>query len=531
MTTHARERRVAGSFHAPLHDEVEIKLLVRPEDVGRLRSLAVFRQMAAGRARTQRLISVYYDTPDRMLRRGQVSLRVRRSGRDHVQGVKAGGVQGAGIVTRREWEGPVPTADPVVPAIGDAGLRRIVSAAARTGLAPVFRTEVKRTTRPLHVAGGARIEACINVGEIIADGIRQPLCELELELGEGEAHHLFDLALRLHQSVPLRLSTLSKATRGFALIGGETPGWTKYVGFELSAAATVEDALVGSLRHCLDHMLANQACALDGDHPEGVHQMRVALRRLRSVLRLFRRVLPAAHQAWLAGEVKWLARRLGPARDWDVFGDEIVAPVAAAIPEEPGFGGLDSLVRTRRGLGRRAARAALGSARYTRFLLETGAWLAKRGWRDRPVSEDAVQLFAPAVGFADAAIAGEHRAVRKRGRRFAGMSPAERHRFRIDVKRLRYAIDFFGSLYAAKGVTSYVAKLARLQDGLGYANDVALAEDMVARLCAGRDGDEAGARLRAGGMVVGWHAHVMARSQGRLAGDVRRLLSSKPFWR
>src|SRR5690606_12993673 len=104
---------------------------------------------------------------------------------------------------------------------------------------------------------------------------------------------------------------------------------------------------------------ANEPVVCRGDDPEGVHQMRVGLRRLRSLFTVFAPVLPAAQTDYFKSELKWLASELGAARDYDVFRDEILRPVHACFPEAPGMAGLLKEAGRSGALAYERARAAI----------------------------------------------------------------------------------------------------------------------------------------------------------------------------
>jgi CHAD domain-containing protein len=330
--------------------------------------------------------------------------------------------------------------------------------------------------------------------------------------------------------MPLRVATADLEQRAFELLSGDEPAWRKSIRLDLNPESTVETVFCEILEHCLDHLKDNERCTLMSDHPEGVHQMRVAMRRMRSALRIFRSVLPPDQYMRTTEEVKWLTKSLADTRDLDVFMDEIVGPVAAAFPDEPAFEAMRTRLAADRDAARAEARKAVASPRYTRFLLETGAWIARRAWRNQPVTESSVMLFQPITGLADRLIAKRFKRVRKEGKRFADMTVEEKHQLRIDVKRLRYAIDFFNSLYPDKRVRTFTLRLQKLQDGLGYMNDLAVAGDLIGRLIATADKETEPAIRHAGALVLGWHAHAGIEATQSLAKDVKALISGKPFW-
>lgn len=507
-----------------MYQETELKLLFRSRDQSLLHALPLIGEKAKGRP----LLSVYYDTPRRDLRRRGVVLRVRKADGRYIQGVKSKGRRIGGGTVRPEIECPVPTEAPLLSAIADGRLKRLVTRAAANGLEPVFHTAFTRTSHRLSFDDGGRVMLDIDVGKIVAATATEPICELELELEAGPAHRLFDVARQINAHVPLRVSVASKASRGYALAAGETPGWSKFARPDLTGKVTVEDAITLAVQGCLDHLLGNETCLLETDDPEGVHQVRIALHRLRSTLRLFRSVLPADQYRWLTDETKWLTGRLAAARDWDVFSDEIVGPVAVQFSAEPGFAVLRSALVHRRRTSRRAARRAVRSKRYTEFVLTLSGWLARRQWRSHKPDKGSERVLGPVASFADTLIARRHRQIRNDGHKFATMTAEQRHQFRIDVKKLRYATDLFGSLYRGKGATDYLGRLGKLQDSLGYANDVAVAEDLTRGLCQSTKGDDGAHGRRAGAIVLGWHAHAMARAAGPLAKRVKRFIATRP---
>ena len=180
---------------------------------------------------------------------------------------------------------------------------------------------------------------------------------------------------------------------------------------------------------------------------------------------------------------------------------------------------------------RRRAREALGTERYTEFLLRLSAWLSSQAWRDQPVTERTTRLLDPIGDHCVKLLQKRDRNVRRQGRDIANLSETALHELRLAVKRLRYAVDFFESLYPKKQAKAYRKHLAGLQDGLGYLNDVAAADTLLRELALTRGDQAAPVWAHAGGLTVGWHRHAAIAAKDRLVKDMAAFLRAKPFWR
>ena len=506
--------------------ELELKILVAADDIGKAQSAL---SAMAGRPRGARssLTSTYYDTPEQTLRHNDLELRVRRQGRRFIQTVKENAVAGDDVLTRGEWEdrirGEVP--DLAAPESGS----HLVPALAADALRPLFTTVVQRTHFDLSPKPGSRIEVAIDRGEIrAADGaITEPIHEIELELKDGDPVVVWDVALRLLEIVPLRIGTVSKAERGYRLAGGgaEAPRIVHAQPMRLARKMTLDAALQQMGRRYLAMILRNEAAALAGD-AGGIHQMRVAVRRLRAALSAVKPVLPEEHFHWANGELKWLGAGLGPARNWDVFAASLLEPVAAALEGERDLERLAHGVERQRRVAYARARETIEAQRYTASMLRLGRWFEARGWRDQPVTEKSARLVAPVGKVAPDLLARLHRKACRRAKNFAVLAPPERHKLRIALKKLRYTVDFFESLFDPPRVKRFVKAVKPLQDDLGQANDVRTAPALLADL---RNGDVGGLE-RAGGIVLGWHVRGLAEAETASRCHVRRFRRARQFW-
>ena len=130
---------------------------------------------------------------------------------------------------------------------------------------------------------------------------------------------------------------------------------------------------------------------------------------------------------------------------------------------------------------------ALASSRYRHLLIELCAIGHSQDFGKR--GEGAPSLDRPLAELASAALSRAHQKLLKQGQGFELLSKAERHDLRIALKRLRYALDFFGGVFKGDARKEFNKRLRRLQDDLGGMNDVAVAETMLARFVGVAPGD------------------------------------------
>ena len=333
-------------------DEIEIKLAVPPERAGEVRRLELLRRLAEKRGSTRQLSTVYFDTPEQALAKRGIALRIRSAGRRKLQTIKLPAEGPGGLQIQREVETPVAGDRPEFDRISDLRLRRLFThGGIAEGLAPLFLTEFKRSAWPLRF-NGSLIEFAFDQGEIRAGSARLALSEIELELKEGRPEHIFELALAVHEVLPITLGQATKAARGYALLDGAEPQPAKAMPTGLLPTMTARHAFAIAARNCLAQMRGNEASARLGRDPEGIHQLRVGLRRLRALVNAYRDALaPAAHE-FLSRELRWLQQELNPARDWDVFIATTLEPITRADARAGGLpGGGEGAARPGAGAG------------------------------------------------------------------------------------------------------------------------------------------------------------------------------------
>jgi len=512
-------------------EEVELKLLVQPEDLAALWRHPRVAELTRGPASVRTLESVYFDTGDLDLARSGLVLRLRPGGDGMVQTVKTREGGSAGLFRRGEWEMPVNGDLPDLLQVPDPELRaRLEGVVGSNPLSPILRTVVRRSSRSVGEADWeARFD--LDVGEAKTPKGSLPICELELELVRGDPSALYDLAFELNESVALRPARLSKVEGGLAALLGETPEPRNARRLKLGRDVTLEEVLTAIFRSCIAQIVANEAPARAGVDPEGVHQLRVAVRRLRSALSLFGDTLPSENREFFRAELRWLSGEMGDARDLDVFRAESLEPMLLQAPGRDDLQRLAEAIGEMREAAYRRTRAALDSRRYTGLILALGAWNAGRRWRNQPLTHESARLFAPAREIGQELLDRLYRKARRRGSKLGDLTLEEAHRLRIQLKKLRYAGEFLSELYPHRHAGRFVKRLGRLQDTLGHLNDQNTAHRLLERVLEQDASGTPPDRQWAIGFVSGWTSRVAREKLHPLEREWKAFAKQDPFWR
>jgi inorganic triphosphatase YgiF len=488
--------------------EVELKLEVPPKTIETLRRMRSLRRN--GRARDKDLVSVYFDTAKHKLRKHGMSLRVRHIGEARVQTVKANGQSAAGLFERREWEAQIAGDTPDLRATRHTALDLLNGKKLARALKPVFETRVHRTVVPLR-RNGSRIELTLDQGQVCLGRKSAPISEVELELKRGHAVDLFAVARDLTGRVPARFAVRSKADRGYALVDDQPIAAVRQHEIMLDRSMSAGEAFRAIALGCLHHVAANEPAVRERD-AEGVHQMRVGLRRLRAAIALFSDLLDDEETARLKGELKWLTGELGPARDLDVYVTGNIEPLQRSLPDKGGLEALQRDLDARRAGAFARARHAVSSPRYRTLLLDTLGWIEAGQWTASGDELIAARRCRNARDFARDELGRRARKARKKARKLAKLDARGRHKLRIGIKKMRYAADFFAGLFdgrkARKRLRGFERQLKALQDSLGALNDIAVHGKIAGKLVGGRG------RKRQRAFAVGL---VSGREQSRVA--------------
>jgi triphosphatase len=302
-------------------------------------------------------------------------------------------------------------------------------------------------------------------------------------------------------------------------------------GMDAGAAFT----LIGAA--CLRQLSANEAATIQRD-PEALHQMRIALRRLRAAISLFSQVVNDDRVEAIKTELKWLGQELAPARDLDSLLIEVIKPLRKQHATAPGFVSVARIFARERLKSYRRAQAAVQSPRFHALIVDSAEWIRSGPWSTSDDPQAIAHRNQPIEILAAEQLSRRRKRIRRRGRDIDSLDPEQLHTFRIQVKKARYATEFFARLYpdkkAAKRHDRFRGTLKQLQDCLGGFNDIVMRRTLCTAILSrpGRNLTDEQNRHRAfaAGLIIGDQQAQIQQLKDRLRKTYARFDKAKPFW-
>jgi CHAD domain-containing protein len=234
-------------------------------------------------------------------------------------------------------------------------------------------------------------------------------------------------------------------------------------------------------RRCLADLTANHRATCRGD-PEALHQMRVALARLRAAISFFSPMVADSQRKQIRTELKWLHALLGAVRDLDVT----IGRLETAGKRRS----LDYQVwKAKRAQAHRRLTRGLRSARYRRLVRSASGWIDNGPWSIAK-GKRAVRVRASLIAvYSTGKLMRWRKKLLKKSRKLRDMSAKKRHRLRLMNKKSYYSTEFFEELFRNERRFRQLAALKHLrraQKSLGQLNDDATSQSLAAALRPGR---------------------------------------------
>lgn len=484
---------------------MELELHLHPDDAGRLPRLRCVASAARGRARVRQQRPVWHDSPDRALAAAGLVLAQER-GTWRLERLLPGNA---------DWPPGAPS-----PVLERAAELSTFDHTLPAPLAPVASFDGRLSSYALETEEGTVALGLLR-GTLRTVADERPACRVLLA---GAEQPLRRLAVAISEDLRLEVPTACLAAEGLALAHGLPPPARRLGAPELPPDLSVAEAFAWVVAHLTDVLLHFGLPARDPRAgPEAVHQMRVALRRLRSSFSAFRPAVQCELVQAADADLKSLGTWLAPARDWDVFVTETAPAVLATMPEDT------RLQRLLRAAGRRRQarhvelQAFLDSAAFRRLGIEL-AWLTAAGsWRAALETQDVLR--GALQPFAEAVLDRRLRKLLAAGEEIEDLDPAALHALRLRAKRMRYGAEIFAPIYAGKAPRRFLRRLSALQQHLGELNDGTVAAALLAEL-----GGPGGRHAYATGIVQGFTAAHAAEGRQRAFRAWDKFRRQEPFW-
>ena len=300
----------------------------------------------------------------------------------------------------------------------------------------------------------------------------------------------------------------------------------------ISKGMSVEDAFRVTLLECLAHVASNVAPVTRSREVEGLHQLRVGLRRLAVAFSAFGDEFRTPAQRELQERTKAFSDAIAPARDLDVFAESLLPPVADGTRDDGAFVLLrERLEHAREDAWDRAVES-VSSVEFAVLLDDVAVAAQSRAWTSGGDLTNRIAVRAPVKSVAPRLLDEYLIKARKRGRHIKGLEQRDCHRLRISLKKLRYASEFYGPLFKKKKVRKYIKNVKLLQDLLGALNDAGQVRATLSQLTGG---DMPGSRVQAdlffaSGLVNGWHCARAMRLGKTALKDWDKFKRAEPFW-
>jgi len=268
----------------------------------------------------------------------------------------------------------------------------------------------------------------------------------------------------------------------------------------IKVKGSTSEAIKVFLKHNFEYLTQWEETARSWDDIEGVHQMRVSFRKIRSIFSLFKPAIPKKISNHWNEEIRWIGSQLGLARDLDVFIDEGLEVISVKIP----FVGKDKLLQLAKEHRTKAYNeqvcAMLDSERYTQFKTDFKKWYEEKAWEKEELKKKhKTHLEMKLLVFSRLVLDNQERKVLKKGSQINRESANEMHRLRIECKKLRYAAEFFQPVFS--GMEVFINNMKGIQDILGVLNDVSVMHELLEILLDDSNDHEL---LEFSGAVIGW---------------------------
>ncbi|MBC8015754.1 MAG: CYTH and CHAD domain-containing protein [Sporomusaceae bacterium] len=492
------------------HTEIELKLTCTDDNVWeKIMTAQSLLEIAIPESRACKLLDArYFDTSTYCLQKAKLAYRIRRESEQWIATIKGGGTSSGGLHERQEWNVVVSSAEPDLTVFSDTDIgKRLLEIVGSQLLEPIVITQFERRSLDVMMPDGSLIEIAADQGIIMAGSKSTPILEVELELKSGNPSALFKLGAVLAKEYPLLPESDSKFYRGLILLGlgkSQSQKAVKVVPIDKNQSAT--EGLRAIIAQLITQFLAVQQVFLKSQaQPEHVHELRICLRRLRSLLHLAGPIVVSEQYGWYQEELKKLGKALGVVREIDVAYDswkQLSDCQSISIESSMNLG---ELLSKRRLLESEKIVKILHAGAATPLLLDLWATIT---------DNSKVQLTQQPITVGEYAVSKLSHWLKtaiKQGKTINWTDTENVHKLRLQVKRIKYVAEALEPVLYE--VSQLILRLDVLQDNLGLVNDTYSTEVLLKKLLKVNSSK---ALYLEAGMVIGWQRREVLFGQSKM---------------
>lgn len=424
----------------------------------------------------------YYDSEKLDLRENGLQLRIRSENGELLQSIIS--EKGNLGFERKEHKKRLNQDCPDISAFEEMS-NKTFQAFGNLDLVPIFKTEFARLKqfRDHPQSNDSQIELRFDKGQIRSGNKAISICEIELVLVRGEVSDLFASGLDIADEFSLPINLDNKSDRGYRLYTDDIPQYWKPVKLGLRRDISLESAIVLCLRDGFTHFLKNHNAFMETGDAEAIHQMRVGLRRFRSVIFAFKKVMNLTTTSSLLGQIKSLFKALGKIREIDVFLSEILPKTQDLLKHDQKDVLTKTLLAERNRLSHNL-KTKLKAPTFTHFVLELGDWIESQQWILDDCSTEYSWYQRPLSEYAKMRLSKLHKKLVDQVLQQKHSDFSKWHQLRLLTKKLRYSCEFFSNQFKQGSSKPYIRSLSNWQDRLGRMNDLVSAASLVTKLSA-----------------------------------------------
>lgn len=508
--------------------EIELKLSLPKNCIKQLLHVSLLNALSISQPVQLKLYTIYYDTPDLALKNKNCALRLRRIANHWVQTVKTEGSVASGLHERNEWEVTVTKKQLDLTQLNDPGLTRLLGDfMSGKQLQQIFITQFTRHTRVLQMSDGSQIEFCLDHGKISTNHTEETLIEIELELKSGKPVQLFQLALTLVQSLafPLRLENRSKAERGYLLYTGDKIPPVTASPVVLKADMQLATAFILIVRNCLDQLTRNEYGMLTGSDMEYLHQMHLALCRLKAAFAVFSTGISTVTP--LNDELMWLTYQLNSACEWDMLAYEQLPHIQAIFARH---GGIATLMKACEILHKQHYKNAcnsIRSKRYTTLILKLNLWLEEVKEKETKALNSRMADKPALMAWMESWLTNRHQQIIAAGKELDKLDAESLSSLYLSIKEQRHAVEFFQTFCTQEKAKKYLGLLATLENGLAAIHDSSCIQKLVTEIPTSKT--KTLMVREAVGIILGWHSQRLQQKKAELKSSLLSLDGTLPL--